>query len=73
MLDGALAAVAKPLCRELDDRVDDGHPVRPAEQGMRRIMFGDFGFQLRTVRNIRRIGDDEVDSPVEFGQQPSAW
>ena len=69
VLDGASAAVAQPPCRELDDRVDDGHPVRPAEQGVRRIMFGDFGFQLRTVGNIGRIGDDEVDAAVEFGQQ----
>ena len=49
--------------------VDDGHAVRSAEQRMRRIMFGHFGFQRRAVGDVGRVGDDEVDGAVEFGQQ----
>ena len=54
---------------QVDDAVDDRHAVRPAEQRMRRIMFGHFGFQCRTVGDVRRIGHDEVDGAVELGKQ----
>ena len=54
---------------QLDDRADHRHPVRPAEQCVRRIMLGHFGFQRRTVGDVGRVGDEEVDAAVEFGQQ----
>ena len=44
-------------------------PSRSAEQRVRWIMFGHFGFQDRAVGNVRRVGDDEVNAAVEVGQQ----
>ena len=70
MFDGAATAVTQQPCGHPDDRIDDGHPIRPAEQRVRRIMFGHFGFQCRAVGNVGRVGDDEVHLAVEFGKQP---
>ena len=70
MLDSEAAAGAQPSRRESDDRVDHPHAVRAAEQRMRRIMFGHFGFQYRAVGDVGRVGDKEVDLPVQFRQQP---
>ena len=53
----------------VDDRSDDPHAVGAAEQRVGRIMFGHFGFQLRTVGNVGRVGDDQVDRAVVVGQQ----
>ena len=39
--------------RQLDDRGDDRHAVRAAEQRVRRIMLGHFGFQRRHRRGCR--------------------
>ena len=69
MLDGTAAAVAQPSSCELDDGVDDDQSVRSAEQRVRRIVFGHFGFQRHAVGDVWRVGDNEVDSVFELSQQ----
>ena len=59
-------------CGQSDNRIDDGHPIRAAEQRMRRIMVRDFGFQYGPVGYVRRVGDYEINLAVEFGEQPGA-
>ena len=68
MLDGTPATGLEPAARQLDDRVDDHHPVRATEQRMRWIMLCDFGFQRRAVGNVGRIGDQEVDLSIQLRQ-----
>ncbi len=69
MLDGTPAAGPQPAARQFDDRVDDSHPVRATEQCMRWIMLCHFGFQCHPVGDVGRVGDQEVDLAVQFGQQ----
>ena len=63
------ATAAQPAPGQCDDGVDDRHPVRPAEQRVWRIMFGHFGFQRRTVGDVGRVGDDEIDAAVQLPKQ----
>ena len=70
VLDRTAAAVTQQACGQLDNPIDDRHPVRPPEQGVRRIMFGHFGFQCGAVGNVGRVGDDEVHLAVERCEQP---
>ena len=32
---------------------------------MMRIMFGDFGFQYRAIRDVGRVGNQQVDATVQ--------
>ena len=69
MLDRQQAAGPQPVDGPASHRRDDRHTVDPAEQRVRRIMPGNFGFQHHPDRDIRRVGDHQIDPAVEFGQQ----
>ena len=68
VLDGEQATRAQPAPGEADNGGDHAIPSGAAEHRVRRIMLGHFGFQHDIVGNVGRVGDDQVDLSVKFGE-----
>ena len=60
---------AQPARDVRDHRLDDGQPVRAAEQRAVRVVVGHLGFELGALRDVRRVGHHQVDTALEPGEQ----
>src|ERR1700739_4701957 len=71
VLDSEKTAWAQPAPSEAHHGLYHRHTVRPTEHRVRRIMLSYFRFQNDTIGNVRRVRYDQVNPPVQLGQQ--AW